>query len=152
MFYRDYQKKEMLRLFERILPEQEWKRLSDTAEEIELEEMKQIAKTHIERIISTRLLELGIPPHMLGYYYLRAIISDAVESPDVLQDISHNCYTKIAAVFQKSPLSVERAIRLAITNAWENKGDICQLTKTPYRPTNREFISFVAEQIRVRYF
>ena len=95
---------------------------------------------------------LGVAPHMLGYQYLRRIIFDTLASADTLLDMAHNCYIKIGKEYNKSPLSVERAIRLAISNAWESNGEIHGLTQTKYRPTNREFISVVAEQIRVKYF
>lgn len=152
MFYTDLQKNEMMALFERILSEQEVEQIRSNLQIMTLTELRGIAQENIERIISTKLLQLGIAPHMLGYRYLCCIIFDTLGSPDTIQDMAHNCYIELGKRFNKSPLSVERAIRLAISNAWDNNGEIHGLTQTKYRPTNREFISMVAEKIRLKYF
>ena len=78
----------------------------------------------------------------------------AVESPDVINNITKKLYPKIGEKFSTSASKVERAIRHAIEVAW-NRGRIetinSMLGIRAYvgneKPTNGEFIALIADKM-----
>ncbi len=109
---------------------------------------------YLESYISGVLKEIGVPPHLLGYKYLRQILLFATHNPDFHRSITTRLYPAVAKIYHTSPGRVERNIRHAIETAWirgrlevlekyfgytviENKG----------KPTNGEFIAMIADSI-----
>lgn len=151
MFYSDHQKDKILEMFEQIMPDDERERIRTELADCTLEQLRAIALNNMERIVCTKLLNLGIQPHMQGYKFLAEAICHTIEDSTYTQNMSDNCYGALAEKYGKSPSSIERSIRLCIDNAWKNHSDVRAITQTTTRPTNREFITIVAEQLRLSY-
>ena len=104
--------------------------------------------------ISNVFLSAGIPPHIKGYGFLRTGVRIAMDSPEILGNITKELYPRIADNFDTSPSKVERAIRHAIEVAW-NRGRIENLNSIfgvnfysgGDKPTNGEFIALVADRL-----
>lgn len=111
----------------------------------------------LEREVTDCILDLGIPAHIKGYYYIRTAIIMSVADPEVMHAVTKILYPAIAKKFGTSPSRVERAIRHAIEVAWE-RGDIDKLQSVfgytvsvhKGKPTNSEFIALLADKIRLR--
>jgi len=100
--------------------------------------------------------EIGVPAHIKGYQYLRESIIMAVNDTDSINSITKVLYPAVAKTFQTTPSRVERAIRHAIEVAWD-RGDVEVLNSffgytvshSKGKPTNGEFISMIADKIRL---
>ena len=108
----------------------------------------------IDERISRIFISVGIPPHIKGYGYLREGIKMAVETPDVINNITKKLYPMIGEKYATTPSKVERAIRHAIEVAWargriNNINDLfgVQTYLTGEKPTNGEFIALIADKM-----
>lgn len=101
--------------------------------------------------------QVGVPAHIKGYQYLREAIMMAVEDMDAVGAITKILYPSIAKKFKTTSSRVERAIRHAIEVAWD-RGDIETLqgyfgytvSGIKGKPTNSEFISMIADRLRLQ--
>lgn len=101
--------------------------------------------------------QVGVPAHIKGYQYLREAIMMAVEDMDSVGAITKIMYPAIAKKFKTTSSRVERAIRHAIEVAWD-RGDIETLqgyfgytvSGSKGKPTNSEFISMIADRLRLQ--
>ena len=108
----------------------------------------------LDEKISKIFINVGIPPHIKGYAYLREGVKMAVETPDVINNITKKLYPTIGKKYLTSASKVERAIRHAIEVAW-NRGRIESLNSIlgvrayvgAEKPTNGEFIALVADKM-----
>lgn len=106
--------------------------------------------------VSNIIQELGIPPHIKGYQYLREAVILVVEEVDLLSAVTKELYPSIAKKFNTTSSRVERAIRHAIEVAWA-RGQLEGMTKIPginlsiekAKPTNSEFIAVISEHLRL---
>ena len=113
-------------------------------------------KQNLETLVTSILHEIGVPASVKGYYYLREAITIAANDMDVLNAMNNVLYAEVANRFQTTTKKVERAIRGAIEIAWD-RGDLDTLQRffgytvsnTKGKPTNTEFISLIADQIRL---
>ena len=111
-------------------------------------------KNTLDERISKIFISVGIPPHIKGYSYLREGVKMAVETPEVINNITKKLYPKIGEKFETTASKVERAIRHAIEVAW-NRGRIdvinSMLGIRAYmgneKPTNGEFIALIADKM-----
>ncbi len=112
-----------------------------------------------ERLIHTvthTIHDIGVPAHIKGYSYLRAAIIKAVVDPGIINAVTKELYPSVAKEFNTTSSRVERAIRHAIEVAWD-RGDLDTLQKyfgytvshRKGKPTNSEFISLIADNIRL---
>ncbi len=108
----------------------------------------------LDEKISKIFISVGIPPHIKGYSYLREGIKLAVESPEVINNITKKLYPMIGEKYSTSPSKVERAIRHAIEVAWargriNNINDLfgVQTYLAGEKPTNGEFIALIADKM-----
>jgi two-component system response regulator (stage 0 sporulation protein A) len=122
-----------------------------------LEKESSIAKRAaitLDEKISKIFISVGIPPHIKGYSYLREGIKLAVNTPDVINNITKKLYPMIGEKYSTSPSKVERAIRHAIEVAW-SRGRIGNINElfgvqtylTGEKPTNGEFIALIADKM-----
>ena len=72
-----------------------------------------------EREISAFMLELGIPAHLRGYYYLREAVLLAVSDMELVGSVTKLLYPVIARRYKTTLQRVERAIRNAVEVSWE---------------------------------
>lgn len=111
-------------------------------------------KSSLDEKISKIFISVGIPPHIKGYYYLREGVKMAVESPEIINNITKQLYPKIGEKYQTTASKVERAIRHAIEVAW-NRGRIETINNllgirayvAGEKPTNGEFIALIADKM-----
>ncbi|WP_422123186.1 sporulation transcription factor Spo0A [Planococcus sp. X10-3] len=100
--------------------------------------------------ITSVIKEIGIPPHINGYIYLKEAVHLVLEDPTVLQKVTKSLYPGIAAKFDTTSTRVERSIRHAIELVW-NRGDVKLIAQTfgysedhlRSRPSNSEFIAML---------
>jgi len=108
----------------------------------------------LEKEVTERLHEMGVPAHIKGYQYLREAIMMAAKDMEILGSVTKQLYPTIARKYQTTPSRVERAIRHAIEVAW-SRGRIetlealfgCTVSLGKGKPTNSEFIALVADKL-----
>lgn len=110
--------------------------------------------TSIDEKISNIFISIGIPPHIMGYQYLRESIKMTIADPTIINNVTKRLYPEVGKVFNTSASKVERAIRHAIEVAW-NRGRVEAINSIfgvrvyigSERPTNSEFIALVADKL-----
>ena len=108
----------------------------------------------IEEKVSRIFINVGIPPHIKGYSFLREGVLMAIREPEIINNITKKLYPKIGEKYQTSASKVERAIRHAIEVAW-NRGRIESINSIlgvrayvgAEKPTNGEFIALIADKM-----
>lgn len=108
----------------------------------------------LDERISNIFINVGIPPHIKGYSFLREGVKMAVENPSIINNITKKLYPMIGEKYQTTASKVERAIRHAIEVAW-NRGRIeginnilgVRAISKAEKPTNGEFIALVADKM-----
>ncbi len=113
-----------------------------------------LRKTTLEEKISKIFINVGIPPHIKGYGFLREGVKMAVEDPEIINNITKKLYPMIGEKYNTTASKVERAIRHAIEVAW-NRGRIESINSIlgvrayigAEKPTNGEFIALVADKM-----
>jgi two-component system response regulator (stage 0 sporulation protein A) len=115
------------------------------------------SKKNLEVQVTETLHDLGLPSHIKGFQYVRAAIMMTVEDMNKIHAITKVLYPSIAKMFDTTTSRVERAIRHSIEVAWA-RADLSVLTKEfgytiseeKGKPTNSEFISMIADKIRLK--
>ena len=110
-----------------------------------------------EREITQVMLAMGIPANIKGYQYLREGILLSMDDMEMVNYITKMLYPSIAKRYNTTSSRVERSIRHAIDVAW-NRGSIGNIEKIfgypvyfqKEKPTNSEFIAFIADTLRLR--
>ncbi|MDR3149887.1 MAG: sporulation initiation factor Spo0A C-terminal domain-containing protein [Oscillospiraceae bacterium] len=110
----------------------------------------------VEQTVSMMLREIGVPPHIKGYQFLREAIIEVVNTPNLMIGVTKSLYPIIAGRHSTSANSVERGISRAIEVAWE-RGDPVTLQRyfnynisaSGDKPTSKEFIAVIADIITV---
>lgn len=100
--------------------------------------------------VCAMLLSLGISTKHDGYLYLQEAILRMADAPE--QSITKELYPAVAAVCACNGKLVERSIRSALDVAWKRReSGVWQqyFPSSPKRPTNAEFISRLAESLRL---
>ena len=113
-----------------------------------------VRKNSLDEKISNIFINVGIPPHIKGYAYLREGVKMAVDNPGIINSITKKLYPMIGERYSTSASKVERAIRHAIEVAW-NRGRIESINNIlgvrayigAEKPTNGEFIALVADKM-----
>lgn len=80
---------------------------------------EQKSTVETERYVSGLMLELGIPAHLRGYYYLREAVLLSVSDMELVGSVTKLLYPVIARRYKTTLQRVERAIRNAIEVSWE---------------------------------
>ena len=115
-----------------------------------VEKAESVEKEHsalareIEFRLTPYLYQLGIPPHVTGYSYLRSAVVEFLLNPSEMRAITKTIYPRIALDHGTTVSAVERAIRHAIA--------ACTVLLTFRRkPTNKGCITAFADMIRLVY-
>ena len=116
--------------------------------------MQTFHNVSLEEKISKIFINVGIPPHIKGYAFLREGVKMAVEDPEIINNITKKLYPSIGEKYNTTASKVERAIRHAIEVAW-NRGRIESINGIlgvrayvgTDKPTNGEFIALVADKM-----
>ena len=107
-------------------------------------------------LIANTLHDVGIPANIKGYSYLIDALELTIANPETAFSMIQSIYVPIAKQHDIKPELVSRAIKRAIDIAWD-RGDLDTLQRffgytvsnTKGKPTNTEFISLIADQIRL---
>jgi len=134
-----------------------YRRTPESVHKSQAEEAK--ARHDLEVRVTNIFHEVGVPAHIKGYQYLRSAIIMAVDDTSTINSITKILYPTVAKDFHTTASRVERAIRHAIEVAWD-RGDVEVLNRffgytvsnTKGKPTNGEFISMIADKIRLEMF
>lgn len=110
--------------------------------------------TSVDEKISNIFISIGIPPHIMGYQYLREGIKMTIADPTIINNVTKKLYPEIGEKYNTTSSKVERAIRHAIEVAW-NRGRVDAINSIfgvrvyigNDRPTNSEFIALVADKL-----
>ena len=121
-----------------------------------LMEIATIDDIELESYITEVMLEVGVPAHLKGYYYLRNAIMMTERDIEVVTSVTKLMYPVIARHYKTTDQKVERAIRNAIEVSWA-RGNTQTFEKLfgysiqngKCRPTNSEYIARIADKIRM---
>ena len=120
--------------------------------------LKCVDKMEAENVLEDRIARLcvgvGIPPHILGYQYVREAIRIAILQPKYVNKITKELYPSVAKKFKTTPSKVERAIRhaLYVANCSKKLENINALLHTDSyvkgeKITSSQFIALVADRL-----
>lgn len=108
-----------------------------------------------EEIIQS-LKEIGVPPHLKGYSFIKSGLEICLSQPGILEFVTKEFYPQIASIHRTTPSRVERAIRHSIECIYD-RGNAPALEEWFGYPdynkgklTNSEFFARMTENIRVR--
>lgn len=144
----------MVKPFNFELLKQRMRAIADADSFTEEKVVPEVRKTSLEEKISRIFINVGIPPHIKGYGYLRESVKLVVKNPNVINHITKELYPQIGEYFDTTASKVERAIRHAIEVAW-NRGRIESINQIlgvrayvgAEKPTNGEFIALIADKM-----
>ena len=113
-------------------------------------------EVELEMRVTNIIHDIGVPAHIKGYQDLREAIIMTVKDMDIINAITKVLYPTVAKRYKTTSSRVERAIRHAIEVAWD-RGDVEVLngffgytvSNVKGKPTNSEFISMIADRIRL---
>ncbi len=116
--------------------------------------MRDVSEMSLDERLSNIFISVGIPAHIRGFKFLREGVKEAVEDPELVNNITKDLYPSIALKYRTTSSKVERAIRHAIEVAW-SRGRIDNLNAlfgmkvytSQDRPTNGEFIALLADKM-----
>ena len=115
-----------------------------------------LLKPLMEDGITKIIRKIGIPANIKGYRYIRTAIMLVINDPSLLESVTKELYPEIARLHDATPARVERAIRHAITVAWDRaEGDEeylskrlhCRIDFSGARPTNSELIALISDSL-----
>lgn len=131
--------------------------LDDIGSSVKLDELGEQAHSNV-LYISRILHDLGVPAHLKGYMYIREAILISQHGTRIYA-ITRDLYPYLAEKFDTTTSRVERAIRHAITVAWErgneDKFDLifnCSYKEKMDKPTNGEFVAVLSQILRRRAY
>lgn len=110
----------------------------------------------LERQVSQCLREIGVPPHLNGFRYLREAVLLTLYDMDLVNSMIKKLYPLVAERFDSAPVRVERSMRSAVNAAWQ-RGDPkvlfhyfgATLSAGKASPSNAHFIAMLADLIRL---
>ncbi|MDR1559672.1 MAG: hypothetical protein LBS84_08260 [Clostridiales bacterium] len=104
-----------------------------------------------------QLNSVRVGSHLKGYHYLITGVVALVEDAAMENNITKALYPYIAKKWQSTPVRVERAIRNAISTAWESGGGenfkalAGNLKTGADKPSNSQFMLTIANLYRSKY-
>lgn len=109
-------------------------------------------KEETQMSLSDFLREIGVPPNLSGYRYIKDAIELMLSCDDGAEHaVSKLIYPELAAKYHKTKASIEKAIRNAIEAAWMRGPERMRQTifrnslkDFKNRPTNTEFLATLA--------
>lgn len=109
---------------------------------------------YVDNELSNILLLIGISSNLQGYHYIKESVKLTILHPESINSVTKIMYPTIAKQFATSVYGVERAIRHALTVAY-NKKKIENLNRVfglpvftdKDLPTNAEFVAMLADKL-----
>lgn len=114
----------------------------------------------LEREVTEIIRKIGIPANVKGYRYLKNAIMHATNDVTIMDSVTKLLYPAVAKDNHTTPTRVERAIRHAITSAWDRgDGDVDYIERRLHfkmnyrgqRPTNSELIALISDCLRINF-
>ena len=130
---------------------------ADINEDAACQVISSLAKYNFEKRIANDIMDmvlsLGVSRANKGYIYLMEAIEICVKDYDKVFSIIKEVYSEIAQKHNATACQVERGIRTAINNAFEENPDaVRKLFKRPIiSPTNSEIIAEIADTVIRKY-
>lgn len=120
--------------------------LQKVKEEVEENDRGRNIARYIEEVGSQILIESGIHDNLKGFSYMKSAAFVIVQNPTRI--VMNRVYQEVAEIHETSPDCVEKAIRLAIHQAYDTNPDsiIFQGSKS----TNGEVIRMMIELLKIR--
>lgn len=113
-------------------------------------------KWSLDQKISEIFRDLGVTTNILGYRYLRDAIELTISNKNMLNYMTKTLYPTVAKKYETTASKVERAIRVAIESAWKRGNpELIEkyfgytISADRGKPTNSEFITTIAEYLRL---
>ncbi len=121
-------------------------------------EITEVTDCELERYITDIMLDIGVPAHLRGYFYLRDAILLSGRDMAVVGSVTKLLYPAVAKRFHTTDRKVERAIRSVIEVSW-SRGNVRTFQEvfgySPLtgrtRPTNSEYIARIADKVILDY-
>jgi two-component system response regulator (stage 0 sporulation protein A) len=112
----------------------------------------------LEVIVTDLLRQMGFPPHVKGYQYIRRGVVIVAENEEHLGGITKSLYPMLARRYRTSTDNVERSIRYAIETAWKQGSAEAweyyygtSLRSGGKRPSNAALIAALSDRVRFAY-
>lgn len=124
--------------------------VSDTLETVgNTTEEKDTYKVSANQVITSFVIELGVPVHIKGFRYIVEALQLAITEGNVLEKPTNSLYPAIAGKYKTTPSRVERAIRHAIEVAG-SRGNISAIHEMTgsRKPTNLSFLSSALQSLK----
>lgn len=131
--------------------------LTKQYELVQYSSREECSELDLEIEITHMLYGFGIPANLRGFHYLRRAILTAYQTAGNEGYLMADIYPAVAERFRSTEMRVERAIRHALTQAWNSlEGE----PAFPFRyfpliqnhkPTNSEFIAFAADRLKLNH-
>ncbi len=107
--------------------------------------------------IASILKLMGVSPHLCGYRFLLSGVALVLEHKDWIEKMTTCLYPRIAEIHQSTPQRVERAMRYAVENAFDN-GNLKAIEyifgytvdQDKGKPSNRECIARLADYVEMQ--
>ena len=117
-----------------------------------------VIQTHMLKTLSDMFIRLGIPENIKGCKYLKQAIVMSARDSTLTRKMTSKLYPAIARINKTTPQNAERAMRHAISTAWD-RGELEALEElfgyTVHcergKPTNSEFIAMMAKTLCEEY-
>ena len=121
-------------------------------------DIRDVRDCELEKYITSIMLDIGVPAHLRGYFYLREAIMLSGRDMTVVGSVTKLLYPTVAKRFHTTDQKVERAIRNVIEVSW-SRGNVNTFQEvfgySPLtgrgRPTNSEYIARIADKVRLDY-
>lgn len=105
--------------------------------------------------IKTEMSYISLMPGKQGYRLIIDAVLIAIDRPNDILMVTKDIYPKLARKYDITSKNVERAIRSAIESAWNHAGEEALrkhcpelINSTKDKPTNKEFIYYLADKVR----
>lgn len=112
------------------------------------------AASGLEQRVTELFLQIGVPPHLKGYQYLKEAVKLAARNRMIIYSITKQLYPQIAKAFNVTPTKVELAIRHTVEVMYD-RDQMRSLRETlgfppsigKQKPTNGELIALIADKL-----
>ncbi len=114
------------------------------------------SKASVDAYLTELFVNCGMPTSCKGNMYLKTIVNLVLSDPAYLQrNVTSKLYPDVAALYDTKAISVEKAIRHAISATWNN-GNYkylnetfgCTISSSAGNPTNSAFIARVVDLVK----
>ena len=95
------------------------------------------------------LRQLGMPPHIRGYEYLKSAMTYIHSNPNSIYSVTKDLYAYVAEKHNATASKVERGIRFAIKSIKADDAEVYSVLGRTGHMTNSQFIATLNEVIGI---